>query len=67
MQINGLIDHTLLKPQATSIEIDGLCHEAVQYDFYSVCINPCHVSVNSGYMTGINANSVKVIYNRVPA
>jgi len=38
-----LIDHTLLKPEATSAQIEQLCQEAQQYQFASVCINPIHV------------------------
>jgi deoxyribose-phosphate aldolase len=41
--IAGLIDHTLLKPDATYADIDKLCDEARQYGFASVCINPMHV------------------------
>lgn len=33
------IDHTLLKPEATRREIEQLCEEAIQYHFYSVCVN----------------------------
>ncbi|MBN1836324.1 MAG: hypothetical protein JW820_10775, partial [Spirochaetales bacterium] len=33
------IDHTLLKPDATREQFDKLCAEAVEYGFYSVCIN----------------------------
>jgi deoxyribose-phosphate aldolase len=33
------IDHTLLKPDATRAEVDKLCAEAVEYGFYSVCVN----------------------------
>ena len=35
-----LIDHTLLKPDATSADIRRLCGEARQYSFFSVCVNP---------------------------
>lgn len=35
----GMIDHTLLKPDATAPEIDKLCAEAKQYGFCSVCVN----------------------------
>lgn len=35
----GFIDHTLLKPEATSSEIDRMCVEAVEYGFASVCVN----------------------------
>jgi deoxyribose-phosphate aldolase len=38
-----LIDHTLLKPEATYSDIDRLCDEALKYGFASVCVNPMHV------------------------
>ncbi|MEO7327384.1 MAG: deoxyribose-phosphate aldolase [Minicystis sp.] len=38
-----LIDHTLLKPEATYTDIDRLCDEAIKYSFASVCVNPIHV------------------------
>ncbi|MFQ5602771.1 MAG: deoxyribose-phosphate aldolase [bacterium] len=39
----GLIDHTLLKPEATRAQITKLCEEAVRYHFASVCVNPSWV------------------------
>ncbi len=39
------IDHTLLKPEATKQDIIKLCREAVEHQFYSVCINPSYVPV----------------------
>ncbi len=42
--LNKYFDHTLLKPEATNEQIDALCEEARQYDFYSVCVNTCYVS-----------------------
>lgn len=39
----ALIDHTLLKPDATVREIETLCAEALKYSFASVCINPGYV------------------------
>jgi deoxyribose-phosphate aldolase len=45
--IASLIDHTLLKPEATITDITQLCTEAKQFGFYSVCINPYWIpSVN---------------------
>ena len=41
----GMIDHTLLKPDATSDKIAQLCFEAKKYHFASVCINPTHVKL----------------------
>ena len=40
-----MIDHTLLKPDATQKEIEKLCAEAKQYGFASVCINPSFVKL----------------------
>jgi deoxyribose-phosphate aldolase len=38
-----LIDHTLLKPEATRADIDKLCAEARMFSFFSVCVNPTYV------------------------
>jgi deoxyribose-phosphate aldolase len=42
-QIAQLIDHTLLKPEATREEISKVCEEALKYGFASVCVNPWNV------------------------
>ncbi|RKQ32680.1 deoxyribose-phosphate aldolase [Oceanobacillus halophilus] len=42
-QMAKYIDHTLLKPEATKEQIQKLCKEASEYDFYSVCVNPTWV------------------------
>lgn len=39
----GMIDHTLLKPEATKDQITTLCAEAKKFGFASVCINPSYV------------------------
>ena len=41
----GLIDHTLLKPQATPEMLTQLCREALEYGFASVCVNPYNVAL----------------------
>ena len=41
--LNKYIDHTLLKSVATPQDIISLCEEAVQYNFFSVCVNSCYV------------------------
>jgi deoxyribose-phosphate aldolase len=41
--MNNIIDHTLLLPTATTSAIEILCNEAVENNFFSVCVNPCHV------------------------
>src|SRR2546427_6256470 len=48
----SLIDHTLLKPDATDSEINRLCEEAAQYHFASVCVNPTWVRVSACQLQG---------------
>ena len=43
MKYKKLIDHTLLKQDATPEQIMKLCFEAKEYDFMSVCVNPAYV------------------------
>jgi deoxyribose-phosphate aldolase len=43
MLLNRTIDHTLLKPDGTSAQIDRLCEEAIEHAFASVCVLPWHV------------------------
>lgn len=45
VEIAKMIDHTLLKPDATDSEIKKLADEAKEYGFASVCVNPCHVKL----------------------
>jgi deoxyribose-phosphate aldolase len=52
-----LIDHTVLKPDATAVDIEKLCSEAKEYGFYSVCVNPTWVSKARALLRG---TSVKV-------
>jgi deoxyribose-phosphate aldolase len=44
-ELAHLIDHTLLRPEATRQQIIQLCQEAIKYNFASVCINPTHVKL----------------------
>lgn len=50
--VAALIDHTLLKPDATESDIVKLCQEAGRYGFASVCVNPYWVSRVAGVLTG---------------
>ncbi len=56
-KVAKLIDHTLLKPEATGEEIETLCAEARRHGFYSVCVNPTWVSKAKALLRG---TSVKV-------
>jgi len=55
--IAGLIDHTLLKPEASRADIRKLCYEAVRFSFASVCINPWYVPLAAELVRG---SAVKV-------
>ena len=43
--LNKYIDHTLLKPQSTRSQIRELCDQAREFDFASVCVNPCWIRI----------------------
>ncbi len=47
-----MIDHTLLKPDATQDQIAQLCYEARKYSFASVCINPTNVKLCAQLLKG---------------
>ncbi|MBV8819721.1 MAG: 2-deoxyribose-5-phosphate aldolase, partial [Acidobacteriaceae bacterium] len=59
--IAGLIDHTLLRPEATRADILKLCAEALQYGFASVCINPFWVSLAAASLGGSPVKTCTVI------
>jgi deoxyribose-phosphate aldolase len=50
--VAGMIDHTLLKPDATRQDIEKLCREAAEFHFATVCINPGWVSLASRLLRG---------------
>jgi deoxyribose-phosphate aldolase len=47
-----MIDHTLLKPEATQDQIAQLCYEARKYSFASVCVNPANVKLCAQLLKG---------------
>lgn len=57
----GLIDHTLLKPEATESDIKRLCNEAIQFGFASVCVNPAWVRKASEFLRGTSIPVCTVI------
>lgn len=74
-QLSKLIDHTLLKPNASKDDIERLCEEAKKHGFWSVCVNPTYVSLATeilretdvkvcsvvGFPLGANAPEVKAV------
>ena len=57
----GLIDHTLLKPEATDEDIKKLCEEAARYRFASVCVNPTWVRAAACNLQGTGVPVCTVI------
>jgi deoxyribose-phosphate aldolase len=50
--IASMIDHTLLRPDATRQQIETLCHEASEFGFATVCVNPTWVSTCAKLLIG---------------
>ena len=61
LSLARMIDHTMLKPDATTDEITQLCAEAKQYHFASVCVNPGFVSLCSSLLKGTDVKVCTVI------
>ena len=57
----SLIDHTLLKPEASESDIRKLCDEAAQFGFASVCVNPSWVKKAAEYLRETNVPVCTVI------
>jgi len=57
----SLIDHTLLRPDASERDIKTLCEEAAQYRFASVCVNPTWVRASACHLQGTGVPVCTVI------
>ena len=60
-QLVKLIDHTLLKPEATAEDIEKLCQEAAKFGFYSVCVNPTWVAKAKALLRGTKVKVCAVV------
>ena len=59
--IERYIEHTLLKPEATTQDIIKLCQEARKYNFLGVCVNPCFVPLVKHLLAGTEVKTVTVV------
>ena len=59
--IAPIVDHTLLKPNATQEEVQKLCAEAKTYCFASVCVNPTYVALSAQLLKGSGVKVCTVI------
>ena len=56
-----LIDHTLLRPDATRADIRQLCAEAIEHGFKAVCVNPVHVALAAEALAGSQVATCSVV------
>lgn len=61
MNINSMIDHTLLKADASKEAIDLLCQEAKEYEFIAICVNPYYVSLCKELLKDSNVKIATVV------
>ena len=59
--VASMIDHTLLKPDATRQEIEALCREAAQFKFATVCVNPTWVATAGKLLAGSSVGVCAVV------
>lgn len=61
MNIASYIDHTMLKPEASSETIRRYCREAKEHGFCSVCVNTCHVPLVHQELSGSGVKTCCVV------
>ncbi len=61
MNLNRYIDHTLLKSDATASQVEKLCQEAKEHEFFSVCINSYYVKKAVSLLRGSNTAVCTVV------
>ena len=61
MGLNKYIDHTILKATASSADVQKLCAEAIEYEFYSVCVNGCYVADAKHLLQGTDVKVAAVV------
>jgi len=59
--VASMIDHTLLKPDATRAQIEELCREAAQFRFATVCVNPTWVAACARLLAGSGVGVCSVV------
>lgn len=60
MDIAKYIDHTILKTTATPTDVEKHCKSALEYGFYSVCVNPNYLPMVKNLLKGSEVKSVCV-------
>ena len=61
MGLNKYIDHTILKATASNSDVQKLCEEAIEHEFYSVCVNGCYVADAKQLLQGTDVKVAAVV------
>lgn len=61
LKLNKTIDHTLLKQNSTETQLIELCHQAKEFDFATVCVNPCWIELCKKELAGSDVGVCTVI------
>ena len=61
MGLNKYIDHTILKATASGTDVQKLCEEAIEHEFYSVCVNGCYVVDAKHLLQGTDVKVAAVV------
>ena len=61
MQVKSYIDYTLLSPVVTEQDVEMLCQDALNNNYYAVCVNPCYVALAKKCLYQTNVKVVCVV------
>ena len=57
-EMAAMVDHTLLKPEATAAEVEALCAQAQELRVFSVCVSPSFLPLGPGWLDGVAVATV---------
>lgn len=60
-ELAAIIDHTILKPDATTEAITKICDEAKEYHFFSVCVNSCNIPLVAELLKNSGVKPIAVV------
>ncbi len=57
-EMAAMVDHTLLKPEATTADVEALCAQAQELGVFSVCVSPSFLPLGPGWLDGVAVATV---------
>jgi len=61
IELNKYIEHTNLKPDCSVSDIKKLCRSAIEYNFFGVCVNPCHTRIAKKFIADRDIKIITVV------